>query len=256
MRTPSLAARVVLSRQRQQDAISNGFWKRDKRGRFAETSGGPGSGEDLLAAGRGEEVAQAALDAAGGEVTGRRLYNGGQAPGIGPHGDEALHAIVAQQGFDGPATVVSRKELSRGVRDGDAEMFRGVQGGKRADGKTAEEIHEQTRSGEDYQGLGAFGNGTYFSGSESMAATYGTTARFALAREARTADYDTLRTEQESYLKTVSRDSAAYRVFSDPGRYAAARGYDAIHVRREGQPKGGENEYVVLNRTALIAEAP
>lgn len=234
------------------------IFKRDKDGKFAETGGGgsgPGSGVDQIAAGKAEELANAAFEAAGQELPGRRLYRGGKAPGIGPHGDEALHTIVAQQGFDGPARVVSRREMDKAVRgrDGDVEMFRGVEGGERANGKTADQVHEQIRSGEDYQGLGSFGNGTYFSNSHGVAAGYGQVGRYALDRKAKIADYDKLLDEQQTFLRSVGRESVTGQVFSDPGRYAAARGYDAIHVDR--RESGNGQEYVVLNRTALIAEA-
>lgn len=217
--------------------------------------GGPGSGEDLLAAGRGAEIAQAALDAAGGEVAGRRLYRGG---GVGPHGDEALYSIAGQQGFDGPAATASRREMTKGVRQGDTEMFRGVRPSQ--DGsKTAAQVHEQVHAGDAHYGLGYAGNGYYMSGSSAIAGTYGQVGRYSLHRDSRTVDFRDLQREQAEYLSTVPAGSAEARVFADPGRYAAARGYDAIKWRRGeevGDRPGAEDEYIVLNRTALTVQAP
>lgn len=231
---------------------------------------GPGGGVDLIAAGHGEALAAAAFDAAAslprpegsGELAGRLLYHGG---GVGPHGDEALYHIAAAQGFEGQAKGVSRSEMTVGiVMEGDTEMFRGV---RARGGKTAEEMHEQIRSGEAYHGLGYAGNGIYMSSSRSEAGRYGTVGRYALHHDAKVVDFRDLQTEQAEYLQSigyrdvgkfsVKRDSITGRVFDDPGRYAAARGYDAIRWRRGeevGKPAGEEDEFIVLNRTALIAE--
>jgi hypothetical protein len=168
-----------------------------------------------------------------------------------------LHHIAAAQGFEGPAVAVSAKEMSAGVRRGDVEMFRGVE--PSADGsKSASDIHEQFRTGEAYHGLGFSGNGMYMSNSRAEASTYGQVGRYALHREAKVVDFRDLQAEQQSFLSSVGRDSITGRVFSDPGRYAAARGYDAIRWRRgeeSGKRSGEEDEFIVLNRTALLAEA-
>lgn len=238
------------------------FFKRDKDGQFSSgDSGGRVAAPDLIAAGRAEEIATAAFAAAAGlprpegadELAGRRLYRGG---GVGPHGDEALHHIAALQGFEGPAVAVSSKEMSKGVKQGDAELFRGVHGS--ADGtKTAADIHEQFRSGEAFHGLGYSGNGIYMSSSRQEAGTYGTVGRYALHRDARVVDYRALQTEHAAFIRSVGADSVTGRVFADPGRYAAARGYDAIKWRRgeeAGKKSGEEDELIILNRTAMLAE--
>jgi hypothetical protein len=46
---------------------------------------------------------------------------------------------------------------------------------------------------------------------------------------------------------------SAVRVNEDPGRFAALRGYDAIHVSGADEPWGQE-QFVILNRTAVIVE--
>lgn len=220
---------------------------------------GPGGGVDLIAAGQADALAASALEAAGAfevdeeQLAGRRLYRGG---GVGPHGDEALHHIATQQGFDGPAQLVTKKEMDRGVRRGDVEMFRGVR--KSHDGKmTAAQVHESAVSGDAYYGLGYSGNGIYLSNSRSIAGQYGQVGRYALHRDARVVDFRDLQREQGAFLDSVGHTTTTGRVFSDPGRYAAARGYDAIRWRRGeegGRRKGEEDEFIVLNRSALLAE--
>lgn len=239
-------------------------YTRDGDGKFSSTGSGRVAGTDLIAAGRGEEIAQSALAAADANsydfdreqfdpLAGRMLYDGG---GVGPHGDEALHDIAARQGFEGPAQSVSAKDMDAGIRQGDAEMFRGVKASH--DGKlTPGQVHERMRSGEPYHGLGFSGNGTYLSNSRTLASGYGTVGRYALHRDARVVDYRQLQHEQTDYIRSVGRDSPQGRVFSDPGRYAAARGYDAIRWRRgeeAGKQPGEEDEFIVLNRTAMLAE--
>lgn len=216
---------------------------------------------DLLVGSHADEIAAAAYDAAAaygdeerGYLAGRLLYHGG---GVGPHGDEALHHIAAHQGFEGPATVVSRAEMDRQVKKGAIEMFRGVRPAH--DGsKTASEIHEQFRSGPAFHGLGYSGNGTYLSSSRSEASSYGQVARYALRPGANVVDYRDLQQEQEKFLSALERYSVTWEVFQDPGRYAAARGYDAIWWRRgeeAGRKPGEEDEFIVLNRAAVLAEA-
>ena len=56
--------------------------------------------------------------------------------------------------------------------------------------------------------------------------------------------------EHQTYLSSLPADSPQREVFSEPGRYAAARGDDYI-VASE---RGGLKFPVVLNRTALIVE--
>lgn len=228
---------------------------------------GPGGGVDLIAGGQAEAIAADAIDAAApyaterSELAGRLLYSGG---GVGPHGDEALFHLAIQQGFDGPATAVSRAEMDTAIRGGflgrgaATPMYRGVR--PSPDGtRTAAQIHEQVRSGPAHYGLGFSGNGYYMSSSRSEASRYGDVARYALHARARVVDLRELDAEQSAYLASLPQGSAARRVFSDPGRYAAARGYDAIKWRRgeeTGKAPGEEDEFIVLNRSALLAEAP
>jgi len=215
---------------------------------------------DLIADGRGGDLAQAALDAAraypgdeySGDLAGRLLHRGG---GVGPHGDEALYHIAVTQGFDALPETLTAVEMDERIRQGATELFRGIEHTR--DGRlSAGEMHRQVREGPVFYGLGFAGNGIYAGNVRSTAAEYGFTGRYALRPDARVVDFRELQEEQEQYLASVGRDTVLGRVYADAGRYAAARGYDAIRWRRgdeSGQP--GKHEYIVLNRGTLLADA-
>mgnify|MGYP001606922640 CR=1 FL=1 len=227
----------------------------------ARIESGPGFGApDLIQAGRADDTAQAAYDAAAQYprenmevLAGRMLYRGG---GVGPHGDEALHHIAQAQGFESPAQSVTSTEMDEQIRRGGLELWRGVRPSH--DGQhSASEVHRRYREGEPYQGLGFAGNGTYFSSSYSEASSYGEVGRYALHPDARIVGFRTLQREQVEYLRQVGPESVLGRVMADTGRYAAMRGYDAIMWHRGeemGRARGVEDEVIVLNRGALLAE--
>lgn len=213
---------------------------------------------DLIAAGTGESLAADAHRAAsaypdvdGDVLPRRRRVNPG---GMGPHGEEALHHIAAHQGFEAHPETVTREEMNRRVGAGDIELFRGLTGNNQV---TAGQMHERYRTGEAYHGLGYTGNGTYMTNQRHMASSYGQPARYALRRDARVVDFRALQLEQDEYLRGLEHGSITHDIYSDPGRYAAARGYDAIRWMRgaeSGRP--GMEEWVILNRGAMLAEAP
>lgn len=233
-------------------------YAREQR-RARETSGF--GGVDLIGAGRGTAVAEAALAEAMkypkermGPVAGRMLYRSG---GVGPHGDEALHVIAQTQGYEVPARTLTPDEMDEQIRLGGLEMWRGVEVSHDGLDTSPAEIHRRFREGQSYQGLGMAGNGTYMSSSRSEASRYGSTARYALHPDARVVGYRTIQREQAEYLKQFDYGSPEYLVFADTGRYAAARGWDAIMWHRGeevGKARGEEDEIIVLNRGALLAE--
>lgn len=232
-----------------------------REARRARDTGGFG-GVDLIAAGRGTALARAAMDAAllypkpdMEPVAGRMLYRSG---GVGPHGDEALHAIAQAQGFEVPAQVVTPDQMDELIRLGGLEMWRGVETSRDGLDTPPEEIHRRFREGQAYQGLGMAGNGTYMSSSRSEASRYGQTARYALHPDARVVGYRTIQREQSEFLRQFDYDSIEHKVYADTERYAAARGWDAIMWHRGeevGKGVGVEDEIIVLNRGALVAEA-
>lgn len=231
---------------------------RDDRGRWSHT--GHHVGIDML---DGDDIAKLA-DGIVGDAQAHE-YPSGRA---GPRGDERLRQICERQGFDGKPRLVSREELNSYLKDEpySVELHRGVQDGwdwvemakpgREMDdiALPAAEMNERFRTGDLHYGTGQFGNGTYTSTDASVAREYagedGALLRMALDPEATVISYQDLLGEQEQFLDQFPDDSPVRRAFGDPGRYAAARGYDVITA----SGKYGSTEYNILNRTALIVE--
>lgn len=204
------------------------------------------------------------------------------------HGDPMLAGIYHKQGFDGPpARVVSEAEMDRLIADGEViEVWRGVETVHRGpDGSTTgEEFAELYRTGPYFAGKGARGNGTYTTTNRVKAeiayADSGHSGsgagllRIGLAADARVVDWAEFETEVEQYQPAADRFKHAWYfggpqdesmlgriaadagpetiqawVLLDEGRLAAARGVDAIRVRRSG-----EDYYIILNRTATVVQ--
>jgi hypothetical protein len=218
-------------------------------------------GKDLLAAGNAEGLAEDIDAEASQHVTGTKSDTFGAQTHIGPHGDEQLAAIAKKQGFDAKPDVVSEKDMDQLVATGKhTEVFRGVQDGGP---KSAKAIQEQFRHGDYYAGLGVKGNGTYTTRSREQAMGLAGGDRKALLRlglrpQAKVVQYADLKAEHKAFYDRLPQGSAARRVFSDPGTYAAARGYDAIqvvHRTNSGRLLDTPDYFVILNRSAVVAEA-
>jgi hypothetical protein len=206
------------------------------------------------------------------------------------YGDPMLAEIYRRQGFDGPPRVVSREEMDRLVADGEVvEVWRGVEGtaemvsdnsGSRTIRTSGAELAERYRTGPYYAGKGARGNGTYTTTDRALAENAyseggSSLLRIGLATDARVVDWKEFETEVERYQPDADRfkhawlfgsqDDATFLgrimadagpetiqawVLLDEGRLAAARGIDAIRVRRAG----GRDYYVILNRTATVVQ--
>ena len=161
--------------------------------------------------------------------------------------DVLLRKVAHAQGFDGKPRVVSSTEMDALVAAGHREAYRGVQD---TASHTSQQLHDRLRDGDVWYGTGIYGNGIY-AGTRTEAdqwAGYGGAAgsvvRMALDPRAKVADWSTLRAD---FLRDTSNLEPSIRgVFSDPGRYAAALGYDAIDAPN--------NELIILNRTAIAVE--
>ena len=155
-------------------------------------------------------------------------------------GDATLRALARRQGFDAPPQVLNPAALDEAVAAGDTELFRGIAD---AGAQTAETFAEQLRAGNFHAGRGMFGNGTYAAAGYGDAADFsagqGVVVRMALKQRARLVDSATL-------LAAFARDRAALPplLAQDLGRYATARGIDAMQVT-------GTGDYVIFNRSAL-----
>jgi hypothetical protein len=202
-------------------------------------------------------------------------------------GDEYLHSLANELGYDSLPTVVSKQEMDAIVSNGHLELFRGVMDKKYA---------ESFLHGEYFAGTGIQGNGTYTAyGANGLkiATSYGQESiggkviRMALDKEAKVIKSDILAQEMKSHIsqlenelkdKTASlmnelntigdintypnRVKSTYAeidelkkefgikrmLLNEPGRFATLQGYDAIDV-------DGLKYMIVLNRKALYVEA-
>jgi len=191
-------------------------------------------------------------------------------------GDLLGEKIAEAQGFDQLPEVVSREEFEqRRGKDIGLVLYRGVNTTGRAEpgmggefkGKPASEVHDEFREGRYHMGIGSFGNGTYMTRNSQHAKGYsdlteGAVARYGLSKDAKIVELPDLIDEHNKYMEGLPETSRLRRVFGDDiGRYAMSRGYDAIHVPRGSQaigvgPEGAKDQYVILNRGKVIAEAP
>lgn len=180
-------------------------------------------------------------------------------------GDMFGNYLAAEQGFDGPPHVVTSDEFAEMRRRGEFRtvLFRGVGGGSKA--MPAEEVHREWRAGRYRHGLGTFGNGTYMAVRRAHAAEYGEVAQFGLRKTARVITWDMLLKEMEQWSRRVRAkdnydEDPEWNLYGDPGRYAMARGYDAIFVPKGSKPglgrEAGGDQYVILNRTAMVSAVP
>lgn len=193
-------------------------------------------------------------------------------------GHPDLYAICQEQGFNGPATLVSEDGLQEAIKNGDIELWRGV---------TRDSFAEGYAHGPNYAGSGVYGNGTYAahdSGSQDAeghfvysahdvavsytrgenydgTTRYGPVIHMALDKNARVVDAETLENQAYAliskfpggYSPTTTKESLEARVsssyYSDLGKLAASQGYDAI--RQKDAASRGTDFYVILNRTAV-----
>lgn len=186
-----------------------------------------------------------------------------------------LAAIAHLQGFDETPTVVSRSEIDRLLATGDyVEVWRGTQGkggsgrGRTALGgavsatKTAAQMQEEMRSGPAYFGTGMFGHGYYFATDKSVAKGYtdgtpGSLARALIPKSAKTQTHDSV--EQAAHGQYGALASRTDRLLYDEGRYAAAKGIDAVEIPHNWRtshvaPHQTKPAFLVLNRSILIVE--
>jgi len=194
-------------------------------------------------------------------------------------GDPMFSAVAQEQGFDAAVHTVSAAEFRAMQRDGTIAhtLYRGVQGHFGASsgrGMTAWAMMQEFRDGPVRGGLGTFGNGTYMAAARAHAKAYSdgtpdSLGTFGLRSDAKVVRWPELSDEFEAwYGKTFGLDASytdlierpEYEAYGDIGRWAAARGYDAIHVLKGEEPGFGEaakgDQFVILNRGALIGQAP
>lgn len=162
-------------------------------------------------------------------------------------------------GYDALPAVVDRVEFDKMVAEGKIEEFyRGTAG------IGAEQHAEQYRSGEMYHGTGIFGNGTYTSNVQDVAAEY---ARFndsnvfsiGAPTDMRVIEYSELKTIISEFLEAESGNpqgvlgggETLIQTLQDPGNMAQLLGYDAIRI--PSNISAAESDYMMfLNRGASV----
>lgn len=217
-------------------------------------------------------------------------------------GELVLRELARQQGWDrGQPQMGSPQELDDVIASGGVELWRGNSGriepeiwgygpdegkpfleGFRED-QSPVHFNREMRSGELRYGTGVYGNGIYTSVSRDTADSFGTRSytqydpeagtggygpadprsiqRMVLRPDARVVDFDELQKQARSHPEIPAF------IRNDPGRLAAALGYDAVHIRgtkkrddgryrQEGRPSDvspiDPDQYLILNRNAVL----
>ncbi|MEV4128535.1 alpha/beta hydrolase [Nocardia sp. NPDC049707] len=184
-----------------------------------------------------------------------------------PIEDPAMTYIARTRGFDALPTVAGPEEVDALVDAGSPEMFRGVRDLRYGDefsmGRYITAIPLSS----------SFGIGIYASSDREVALGYADdrpegVSRMALRPGARWTDFTSLRAEmdavtialddeerrltareQTAEVRASLRDLSIKReILSDPGRFAAVRGYDAYYVREPG----AADIWIILNRSAVV----
>lgn len=166
---------------------------------------------------------------------------------LGETEDQVLKAILKEQGFDGLPQAVNRAGLDAAVSEGWTPIYRGLQGGFDVGAEAqAAKYAADFKEGDLFVGKGLIGNGTYVATDRALAFSYagerGVVLEMAMRPGAKIIEeHDLYEMWVENRALTFTPDFES--VTTDPGRYAAMLGYDAIESR---------GMYVVLNRAALM----
>jgi len=205
--------------------------------------------------------------------------------------DGGLTEMAKMRGWKTPQ-VGTAGQVQDKIDSGWIEIWRGVKANKgfRYDAmgsspagvvppKTGEEIFAETRyDPEAGFGTGIYGNGLYFSVDERAAKVYAKTppgaprgayTRAALKPDAKIIEYDELIRQQRAWQLEQARlgttQALIWGFASDPGRWAAMRGYEVIRVpagRSDGalitidgkRRELNAEQYVILNREVMMME--
>lgn len=176
--------------------------------------------------------------------------------------DPHLRAAADAVGFSHPPQVQTPIKVGQLGKVGTHELvFRGVRPAYNPDGtrKTAQQVHEQMRTGDAYYGRGIYGNGYYFTTNQGTARSYsdksaGSTVRAAIPlSQMKLVDWSTLSSDWRQFMAGLPANDVRRTVFHDPAVYAVARGFDAIEVPQGQRMQGRrvETYYVILNRTVM-----
>ena len=169
--------------------------------------------------------------------------------------DKYLKEMASEIGFNKPPVLVSKAELDKIIAEGHIPLARGV---------SKAEFADEFLTGDYFAGKGVNGNGIYVAAGEdrykrsiAYLGEEGTLMNLALDNGAKIIDIEELKDLMESErsslirsLRTAKADekeslTVMRHFLADPGRFAMARGYDAVKVY---------DDYLILNRNALYAQ--
>lgn len=155
--------------------------------------------------------------------------------------DVGIQHVGRMQGYDAPAVQVSKADMDSLVAGGALEIHRGVRPPWSKKGSlTTESVLRTAIDGEYQPGNGIYGNGWYFSTNQATADSFGGPAdeggmrmRAALNPKARVIEYD--EAKRLMYQERQEGREGVHPEFlhgwgTDVGRWAVAKGYDAISV--------------------------
>jgi hypothetical protein len=174
-------------------------------------------------------------------------------------GDQMLSKLYELQGYNKTPSIATRSEMDLLEKAGNHHIiYRGVEQKSQTDAY---------KFGDHFAGKGIFGNGSYNSTVDFTGQSYtagavrtpedSTLMRIALPKSAKIIDYDVASKQQYSEWKDLFAGDkiAPVQVFGDVGRWATAKGYDAIQIKggTDNVPIG-EDYFIVLNRGKVTVQ--
>lgn len=188
--------------------------------------------------------------------------------------DRILAEIARQRGFDKKPELASAERVNELWASGQPELWRGV-----SDARYVDEF----KTGDYYAGAGIYGNGTYtfaafnntpaasqlaqiFVDASGYARGNGTRLRMTLKPGSRVAKLSELKDDIASEQRRLRNERSdardrgdtaradelnlEYQIISDPGRFAALNGYQALEIGNVD----GNGELIILDRGATVVD--
>lgn len=156
-----------------------------------------------------------------------------------PPYDVGIQHVGRMQGFDAPATRVTKAEMDDLVKNGALEIHRGVHEPWSGEDVSTDDILATVNDGKYEPGQGVYGNGWYFSVNETVAQIYGGDTgrgmRAALKPDARLIEYDEALKQMNKERTEATQEDGIHPEFlhgwgRDVGRWAVTKGYDGVSI--------------------------
>jgi hypothetical protein len=249
---------------------------RDERGRFGSGGGGSSTEPSASSVGNAKDLTKDTL-AMGSEkdkeldaIKGKYDYKEQFEKGIKEE-DKAMHEIAEMQGFTGTPTraedwdefnAMQQPTITGGPFNGEpmlpdgSRLSRGFADGVDAEGNaiTAQFAKSEFINGEYYAGKGSFGSGTYTTPNMQFATQYAqdkntdNVVQFKMDPESKIGSYSSILDE----MYNLSDEGKLPYSLNNAGRYAAARGFDAIAIDDDLPSTSQVMQILVLNRSAVV----